>query len=667
MHKKFMLLIIVLFLCPTLKAGASQGNYEKDFSKDYYLSGLFDQCKTTFNLGDWNIKGAVLTLEFNASQFLNKKVAYYTIFVNNQPAATFHIPETKDTIIVKEIVLPASLFVSGGYNEVTIETYLRGQTTDACVDDSSNSSWMNIFKESKILISYEPLLRCTNIAEFYEKLTSIEALSSKESMVGISKDANESVFTAMSYALTGISKNAEQDYENIKVGFLEDTDLKNYPYLLYFGEYGSLPASLLEAMTKEQKESAKQDALICLLDLKGKNKTTKVLLVTGSQNEAVINAGIMLTNPDYMKQLNRKEKKITSKENFILPENKVEDYINLSSFGQQVNGIFEQRISFGIDYPANRTIAKSSQLSLDFRYSQNLDFDKSLLTIYINDTPIGSRSLSKEGADGSTEVFDIPTSLSISGGFTVEAAFELYPKEEWCELTPEDIPWGYIENTSMLKLMSEDKSNLYFENFPSPFLKDGMLNNVLLLLPKQPEDEDLETMAGILCTMGRYLKSNAGELEVKFAADSLSLEQVNIISIGAEGRNMLRSSNTAILLDSGFEEQAGLSQLIYSPYGETVQGVLIVTGKNSKDMKKMLYYLGSSEHLWELKGDIAITDGTDLFYAYQKEPESKPEWPVEKKEAMEEGKDAAAFLGSVAVLAVIACTMLGIKYGRAKK
>ena len=41
------------------------------------------------------------------------------------------------------------------------------------------------------------------------------------------------------------------------------------------------------------------------------------------------------------------------------------------------------------------------------------------------------------------------------------------------------------------------------------------MNNVQIIMPDENKDEDMQVMAGLLLTMGRYLKDNRGSLAVK--------------------------------------------------------------------------------------------------------------------------------------------------------
>ena len=70
-------------------------------------------------------------------------------------------------------------------------------------------------------------------------------------------------------------------------------------------------------------------------------------------------------------------------------------FSNLGYDGAYVYGCFRKNVSIALKLPENKTLGDASSITLQFRYSQNLDFNKSLATIYVNDIPIGSKKLSR--------------------------------------------------------------------------------------------------------------------------------------------------------------------------------------------------------------------------------------------------------------------------------
>jgi len=407
-------------------------------------------------------------------------------------------------------------------------------------------------------------------------------------------------------------------------------------------------------MSGEQRGYAEENAVICLVQ-EVENKY--LLLVTGTEEAALVNAGIAFGNTDYMMLLDTDTVRVAKEDDFLVKPPVQGPYYFLTEYKTTVKGLFRQSAQFTVEFPAGKKLAESCELSLDFRYSSNLDFDKSLVSVCINDVPIGSRMLTREGADNTTEVFTIPPDIEIYGDFQVEIIFDFQAGDEWCRLTPEDTPWAVILDTSMLKLTAVDNMSLSFENFPAPFVRDGSMNNLQIIMPDENKDEDMQVMAGLLLTMGRYLKDNRGSLAVKKVEDAYSAEANRIVIGKLGGENLRDELNLPVSVNSG------MAFLRRSAYGEESEAVLTITGEGA-GMLHTLNYFGNTERLWEIKGDTFLTDGESL-YCYRMTPETdEPAAPEAASESVSQKGPMLLIAISISCLVLLASVMLLIKYGR---
>lgn len=632
-----------------------------EWETDQYLSGLFDSATMYFQIGKWEVETVRLDLNMMISQLINREVSYITILLDGEPVETIPIPEYTREAAAYSRILTTEKTLEEGSHSITVEAYLRGQTTDACVDDSSVSTWMNIIADSQVTIHYRPVGAVTNIAEFYQKFVSLEALDDKLSMVLTKEGTNDAVLTAMAKILSGFAQNAAGECENIRTGLMRtENDVTQVPYVLYVDRYDGLPGFLSALMTGKQKQDAQSGALVCLLEYAG----TKVLLVTGNDDAALQKAGELLSNPDIIPTLTQRAQPVSAKADYRTAPYSWNEYIQLTPYGTQIKGNFEQSAGFVIECPTNRRLAESAQLSLDYRYSANLDFDKSLLTVYINGTPIGSRALTEEGADGTTELFTIPQDIAISGNYMVETRFALYPQGDWCELTAEEIPWAYISDTSMLKWTTTENTEDFFEYYPFPFMRDGAFSDVKILMPGEWDKTDFDVMAGVLLTLGKWQKSNAGELAVISKPDPAELADANIISLGVASKNHFENiinnnRNTAALSLAG---NGGYAVLEVSPYGNQRHTVLTITGETGAGMNKTLEFLGQYNRMWEVRGDLFHTDGESVRYTYIRQPQGKTEPPQVAPPTTTEENIPLIIVCSVLVLILLSAAMLLIKY-----
>ena len=238
-------------------------------------------------------------------------------------------------------------------------------------------------------------------------------------------------------------------------------------------------------------------------------------MVTGNDGAGLDKAAAELSNATTMHQLGGTVKLIGADEDVYVRKEGVMQYTPLTTTGTYLDGPFRQKYDYYINFDDNRQLAYGSELELYFRYSENLDFDRSLVSVYVNDVPVGSQKLSQAKADDDSLVLDIPTDIEVTGSFTLTVAFDLEIKDLWCTLRQSETPWAYITSDSTLKLNSVEVPYYLFENYPYPFISGGEFNDLVMVIPDSNTDIDLYLMGDFMLTLGQFLKYNTGEIPLR--------------------------------------------------------------------------------------------------------------------------------------------------------
>ena len=602
--------------------------HEESFSSEHHLVGLFAQCNEYFYAGDWDFRGARFTLRYSATGLVEQSVSSITVSLNGRPVSSARIERSLGGEAQQlQIDLPLDN-IKAGQNVITIDTYVRTQDSMPCVDDVSKANWLNVYKDSFVSISYLPKIPCNTVADLYEQFTSIDALENRQSAVLLGQGADELEWTLAALALTGISANAPLSYENIGLRTIGESGFFADKYEILVSRFENLPGSLADRLSQEQRSAAQQGALLALL--KGENGSN-LLLLTGSDDEALLRAGKLLGNQGLMLQTRAGWRKVSATEDVLKPPAAVDEYQKLDTAGRYLKGPFRQSTSYSVAFPANRTLAGSSELLIKMRYAENLDFDRSLVSAYINGTPIGSKKLQKDQAQGDEAVFALPAGLEISGNFTLEISFDLEIKDLWCTLRQSETPWAWVSEESMLKLASVENDRILFESYPSPFIKDGSMNRVVAVIPDEPGEADVSAARDILLTLGRYQKDNRGELSVQKMSRIGDLSDSNVIAIGSLQKNRIVQqlgsklffqfspegttlrSNEKLVIEPNYGATLGTVQLLDSPYSQEKRALMVVTGVSDEAMLRGVEYIGSVEGLWSIYGDGYVADGVEVF------------------------------------------------------
>lgn len=668
-------------------APASMQVHGQSFSKDYSLTGLPASASIPFNVGNWEVKNAVLNLSFSVTQIANMDFSTITLSLNGENFYTQKIDPMNGEKQILTVDLPVDKMIEGS-NTLLIQSYIKSIADDpdwcynaSCIDDVSGRNWINLYKESSFELSYTSLDTMKSIADFCNHFTSIDALEYNESTLAVNSNAEDSEIQASLIVLSGLSANAALYYDQIGYVASDGVSGLGEKNILYISKLGNLPSDLKSLLTQDQISQATSDALIALVKKGGQN----ILLITGDNAEALVCAAKLVANKDRMLQLDFTSKPVQAGYNVDTMEEAVSDYQSVTDAGTYVKGAFRQSANFYIQYPENRLLSSGSEISLDIRYAENLDFDRSLVTVYIDDEPVGSKKLSKDLANGDTVTLQIPTDLNVSGSFTLTVSFDLEIKDLVCTPRATETPWGYVANTSMIKLNSVDNPYLLFDSYPAPFIWDGGFNNVALVIPDSPDNADYQVMASFFKTMGRYMTGNRGSLTVLRAQEAGKLDDYNVIMIGSENRNSaIKNLNDSLLfqfnedgsainsnekkvIDPQYSAQFGTAQLIYSPYSTNKKAILVLSGVTDDGMLRASAYFSTVEKLWEVNGDGFVADSDNVYCFKFKDDNSKELSFADNFAARTDLQQLIIVVGSFGLIIVIALVILIIKYRKVKK
>lgn len=595
--------------------------HEENFKSNSYLKGNSARMETTFSVGEWKVNEVELTLVYSASQFIDNTKSSFTVLINGVRCISEAQPSTYGERSQMKFTLPSSE-LKLGVNTLAIEADILTVGDAPGTVGSIESGWFNVFEDSTIALSYEPLNMVTSIAEFYEKFKSMESLDFKESAIVSVKEANQEELKNAMLVMSGISKNTTIDSQNIAFATVENlADTLNYDHVIFVADYQNLPVDLKDYLSDEQKSQAEQSALIALI----KTESQDILVVSGKNEVALSNAARLLANADMMAQMDYESRLVGESEDYELAPEVFEQYRQLTKTGTLLQGEAIQSSNYYIEFPYNRSITDKSQLYLSFRYADNLDFERSLMSVYLNDIPIASKRLSQSNAAQDEVTFYIPTDIAVSGNFVLRVDFDLRTNNSGGAA-----PWAFVSPESTLKINSVSQPFLVFENYPSPFIKDENFNELLVVLPEKPTEADYTVLAQTFNLFGQYMEQVSGNLSVVFANEVFDITNKNVITIGVQSTNQYTQSlneklffqfsedgskllsNEKMLIDSTFSQNLGTIQLLESPSSKD-HAILVMSGTSEKGFLKAASYLKTADYAWKVFGDGFVSDMEEIF------------------------------------------------------
>lgn len=569
----------------------------------------------------WNVDEIRINLHFQISQITKEQISSVTLTLNGSPFYTFR-PSLKDNGEQQLVLQAPKGFLKKGTNTLGIQGYLQSNYTDeqSCSVDYDFDNWLHLFNTSSISVMYTPKPLTGGISDFSERFSGVDTLTKNHSVLTVPDKSTGAELESATYALSGLVKGNTLDNRTIPMLPYRSDAVKNKAAVVLVAMYDRVPSGL-----KAQLSTSEDLSTHALLQLVNKD-TQPTLVVTSKDENLLIKAGRFVANEELLGQISSDLKVVDDATEVSAPPLSISSNITLTETGDKLTGARHQEQTYFVALPSNRSIADSGRIRLDFRYAQNLDFDRSLVTVSINNTPIGSKKLTKELANGDKLDLPVPQSLNISGNFTVTVAFDLELKGAECTLDKEQMPWAYISKDSVMRLNTKDRTDLLFNNYPYPFIRDGLYNQVAVVLPQEMDDYSYLSLANVFNLLGKYASGNIGNIQ--FYTDNISADHLknnNVIAIGTyknnkiirdhndklyfqyNGNGTAIRSNEKMSIEDHYGAQIGTLQLIESPF-EAGRGLLAVTGAHSEEYYLASKLIATERDKWKVFGDGVIVD-----------------------------------------------------------
>jgi hypothetical protein len=646
------------------------------------LTGSLPTRQDYFNLPTyWRTDSVTLALDYQFTQLALTESASLTVSINGHPVYSFRPTATSPGKQRLTLNIPRELLVAGD-NLLRLQGSLRTQTNEeVCLDEqASPAEWVHLYSTSSLKIAYREAAPEGTIRDFYKRLTGFDKLEATRSLVMIPAAARAEEWAAALYALAGFARSDTRADKAIPLVAYAAGKAASVDNAVLIALYDDLPAEWRSQVSAEGLDHAARLQLV-------RQGASSVLVVTSRSDERLIQAGRFLANPQLMSETAAASVTVDAQTKVETPAVEEGRLVALTSQGDKVVGSGHQELAYYIPLSAGRALADSGKLQLYFRYAANLDFDRSMVSVLINGTPISSKKLTADLASGDKATFAIPKNLKVTGNLTFTVAFDLELKGSSCIKSQQQMPWAYVSSDSMLQLNTRENTERLFNNYPYPFLRDGVFNQVGLVLPEERPAAVFEAVSSLVHLLGRNSEGNSGELAV-FGPDApqLALADRNLIVIGTYRDNpVIRFTNEKLYfrfsgdgkriepneklsIEAGYGQTVGTLQLLDSPFGPG-KAMLAVTGPTPDSYRLAAALLGSDQKRWRIWGDGVLTDKDGTVQAFRFQQETGGEAPSVVQQIL--GRpDQLAFalsLVTVAVLVLVALLLLIRKHGKKRR
>lgn len=633
--KKFVISIIslVLFFSNILLVNEVKADETKvknyKFERDITIDGVIGSNSTFFEVNkNWDIEEVLLHLNFSKSQILNGDFSSLTVLINNVPIKSIKLNAKTDYKNTLEVLVPKDYIIQG-YNEIKIKSY-KTISDKICQDDSNTGNWMVIHKESYTSIRYTQKNMGNSISEYPYPYSEVEDKLNLDTTMVVPDNMTRGESTAVFNLASEFGKTTKND--NLKLNVKLYSEMKNWSEdnIIYVGKPENTAEEILNILSTKEQTLLSSNCIIKQVD-SPYNKNKKMMVIIGSNEEDLIKASNLLVENKLSNQV-LSSSVIVNKNTNVKTNEQQElnlSHLTLKDLGYSdflLEGAFNQQALFDVKIPKGKILDYGSKIVLNLRYSDNLDFEKSLVTVSINDVVVGSKKLDRSHSNNDKLELKIPKDIDNKDYYQVKLAFNLSIKNQNCITRESNNPWAYVLNSSYLELSTKNKESLSFESYPYPFVKDDEFNDLTVIMPDYSGSQAMTWMSRLGVNLGASINSYKGSINVIRGKEfNDKYKDTNIIVFGVPLNNsviqMLNDnlnmkfnksystflSNDKISFIDDYGKDISAIQLIKSPYNNQ-KNILVISSINEKNLYLGMDYLLNKSKVNDLKGDTITID-----------------------------------------------------------
>ena len=351
-----------------------------ELNSNISFDGVFDSYRWIFNSNSKEgTERVTLNLEIEVTDVLSDKIkSYLTFSLNGSQFYSMEIKKKNGEPQALTVNLPSYLLKDGS-NEVKVEGYLR-ISSESCTDDYNTANWLVLREKSNIELVEKAKIYGNEIMEFPYGLS--ERYDSNNKIIIPDKYTDGELSSALKFQTLLGEINCGG--EIVKWSDKGDLSKSN---VIFIGSKLEGESSLSIINNDIKDLELDKEAYIGVNNSPFSTRSDLKLISIISNSESELESAIkFLMKKDIYGQVSSSSIFVNSRLNLDKEIKPLSSIITLEELGvseMKVEGLFRKEVKIGYALPKNRKLSPGDKLELNLRYSENLDFDRSLFTVYI--------------------------------------------------------------------------------------------------------------------------------------------------------------------------------------------------------------------------------------------------------------------------------------------
>ncbi|TBL69304.1 cellulose biosynthesis cyclic di-GMP-binding regulatory protein BcsB [Paenibacillus thalictri] len=656
---------------PTVSQAASESF--PIFADDRVLKGQNAREDFYFEVGKGRVTGAnsYLDLSYSNSTTLLAKASSITVMMDDVPLQSIALDTTNKSPSFLRLDL-SNLALKAGFHKLSFAAHME-LGVNICIDPDNAANWTTVHKTSRLILSFAKAYGNVDLSWYPSPFFEKGSINPMQAIVVVPDDAQQAEFTSAAQLVQYFASQATDKRIQFRVypeSELTDTLLSQYN-AIWIGqpEHWKTRGQQMVQSLKPNETAAQGQGLIGIVPSPWNSAAVVPNLVVSGTAEELVRASAILTDETLYSQLQ-------GQTTFIPLSLKSKEGAAAPAFGGKYSVSFE-KLGYGnislegrrnasatINYPipSNWDIEDGAHLTLKFRHSAAIAYDRSTITVKVNGIPADTRRLSKTSAGEGLLELDLKQEwIGSRREINIEVAFQFDETDQsdsskssasqladFCGDTYSG--WAVIDKTSTLTIIPMPRHSINLQSLPYPFVHDGTWNTTTFLLPERFGSKELNIAMTTIGLIGRNTLQNGANIKL-LAANTANLKETiqsdNIIYIGPlnglpeflNGNEQLAiqyqggkivSNHPKVELLNDLQNNAAVIHLSKSPMNSS-RGLLLLSATTAEQEPAIDKMLTDPLEASKLTGKFILIDNTGKVFTFPAAADPEPVKQEKKK------------------------------------
>lgn len=559
-------LLFVLLFSPSVfvakqaaaAAESDAGNSEplNAFSEDRVFKGENAKQDAYFEIGKNRtvLPGSTVDISYSHSATLHPDYSSLTVLLDDVPIASVSLDHTNTDVDDWKIDI-SSFDLKPGFHKLSFWAKMKVNAA-VCEDPKNSSAWLTIRNDSKINLRMAGSGSAADLTLYPSPFVAKGAAKPVQTVLVVPDDIEEAEFKAaarLSQYFAAQSPNGLLQSPILTEGDATDAALSGAS-LIWLGaperwhSQGRKAMDAFEASVAGGDSLAKQGAIGVVAS--PWNKARSSMIVTGDGDKLVRGAEILTTEslykqlrgvysviPDVLPDAVSREDDTTDKP-YVLTLEKL-GYGNLVT-----EDVLQGGSSIYYPIPNNWDLNGGATLHLKYKHSKSILFNKSVMKVLLNGTPVQSVNLvDRTSEGGEVDVRLDPSVIGASRGLNIEVRFQFVNPTSGTEVAEQGTfcsadnlmgDWALVDKTSYFTFTPDNRASFNLDSLPFPFVVGNEWTDTTVVLGNKSTRE----LVAVLTLLGKSGTTIGVRSDVKLAkANDPNLRQEasdrNLIFVGA--------------------------------------------------------------------------------------------------------------------------------------